>query len=796
MSTKFSQFANGVVPRITDVLVGLRGSTNEKYTFSGINDSAGQPIVLWAEGAGNNVNYIQIQNNPTGVAPVISALGSDTNVNLNLAPKGAGIVKINATSAFGLPIGTTAQRPSSPSVGELRWNTTVGFAEIWDGSAWIEIGSGSGTLTQVNGTTNQIDSVEAAGVVTLSLSSTLVAPGTVRVGNILINTNTISSQNTNGNINIIPNGVGLVVLSNAQVGNLTPSRAIATDGSSNLVSSLTTATELGYLQGATSNIQAQINAIAAGGISAVNGTANQIAASTLAGVVTLSLPSAVIMPGTLTLNADPVTALQAATKQYVDSIASGFNFQSPCRLATTANLNATYNNGASGVGATLTNAGANAAFTADGTSASLNDRILVKSQSSTPTNGIYTVTTVGDGSTPWVLTRATDYDTAGEIAPGDFILVTAGATLINTAWLETATVATIGTDPIVFSQFVLATGAVMNVTASAPLASSGGQSPDISLTGTVPVANGGTGNTTFTAYSVICAGITATGAFQHVSGVGTTGQILTSNGAAALPTWQDAPAIDSDSLKRTVTQSGHGFSVGQVVYLNSSTYTLAIGTSAAAAEVVGMVTSVVDVNNFELTEYGYVTGLSGLTAGVVNYLSTTVAGALQSSAPTGVGEVEKPLLIADSTTSGYFVNMRGNIITANAGVPAASQAEMETASSTTTYVSPGRQQYHPGHPKAWIRYTETTTTAIVSSYNVTSVTDGGTGITTVTFTTSFSNTNYAFVATSQYDTNSSNKFTDFIKATNIATGSTQFLTHNGSIAQDADISDVSFFGDQ
>ena len=56
------------------------------------------------------------------------------------------------------------------------------------------------------------------------------------------------------------------------------------------------------------------------------------------------------------------------------------------------------------------------------------------------------------------------------------------------------------------------------------------------------VAGGGTGNTTFTAYSVIAAGTTATGTFQNVSGVGTSGQILTSNGASALPTWQTAPS--------------------------------------------------------------------------------------------------------------------------------------------------------------------------------------------------------------------------------------------------------------
>src|ERR1700678_362442 len=60
--------------------------------------------------------------------------------------------------------------------------------------------------------------------------------------------------------------------------------------------------------------------------------------------------------------------------------------------------------------------------------------------------------------------------------------------------------------------------------------------------GTATVAVGGTGNTTFTAYSVICAGTTATGTFQNVSGLGSSGQILTSNGASALPTWQSAGA--------------------------------------------------------------------------------------------------------------------------------------------------------------------------------------------------------------------------------------------------------------
>jgi len=70
---------------------------------------------------------------------------------------------------------------------------------------------------------------------------------------------------------------------------------------------------------------------------------------------------------------------------------------------------------------------------------------------------------------------------------------------------------------------------------------------------TIPwtVPNGGTGNTTFTAYSLICAGTTATGTFQNVSGVGTANQVLTSNGAGQLPSWQNVPGITGQALTRT-----------------------------------------------------------------------------------------------------------------------------------------------------------------------------------------------------------------------------------------------------
>jgi hypothetical protein len=192
---------------------------------------------------------------------------------------------------------------------------------------------------------------------------------------------------------------------------------------------------------------------ASGGVSSIAGTTNQITASASTGAVTLSLPSAVTFPGTVTLNADPAQPLQAATKQYVDSVAEGLHIHPSVNAATTANLTATYSNGTDGVGATLTNSGTQAALVLDGVTLTTSQRVLVKNQSTGLQNGVYTVTNTGSVSTNWVLTRATDMDTSAECDGGDFVFVTAGTTLDNTGWVQTETGITIGTSSLIFTQF-------------------------------------------------------------------------------------------------------------------------------------------------------------------------------------------------------------------------------------------------------------------------------------------------------------------------------------------------------
>ena len=183
------------------------------------------------------------------------------------------------------------------------------------------------------------------------------------------------------------------------------------------------------------------------------------------GTTNIALGGTSLTPGGLTsvtVTQNPVAALDLATKQYVDTlVSSGITFHTPVKYEvpnTTGNLNATYNNGASGVGATLTNAGALAAFTPDGMVASVADRILIYNQTNQAQNGVYVVTTVGDGATAWVLTRASDADTYALKSPnalgeGDAFFITSGDTGAGETYVcNTVGVITFGTTAITFAQ--------------------------------------------------------------------------------------------------------------------------------------------------------------------------------------------------------------------------------------------------------------------------------------------------------------------------------------------------------
>ena len=156
----------------------------------------------------------------------------------------------------------------------------------------------------------------------------------------------------------------------------------------------------------------------------------------------------------ITSVAEPTQSSDAATKNYVDAVKTGLDVKDSVIVATTANLTATYSNGTSGVGATLTNSGTQAAITIDSRVLTVGERVLVKDQTTALQNGFYKVTTVGTASTNWVLTRSTDADENSEITPGAFTFVEEGTVGANNGYVCTNVGSiTIGTTAISFVQF-------------------------------------------------------------------------------------------------------------------------------------------------------------------------------------------------------------------------------------------------------------------------------------------------------------------------------------------------------
>ena len=148
-----------------------------------------------------------------------------------------------------------------------------------------------------------------------------------------------------------------------------------------------------------------------------------------------------------------LTSQSLVNKAYVDAIAEGLHVHASVKAATTNTLailtggTVTYDNGTSGVGATLTLQ--NALTTLDTTySVQSGDRILVKDQTTTAHNGIYTI-----DATLTVLTRATDFDTSAEIQGGDFFFVTLGTLNGSNGYVQTEISISVGSTALIFEQF-------------------------------------------------------------------------------------------------------------------------------------------------------------------------------------------------------------------------------------------------------------------------------------------------------------------------------------------------------
>jgi len=150
---------------------------------------------------------------------------------------------------------------------------------------------------------------------------------------------------------------------------------------------------------------------------------------------------------------------QQSVKTYVDTIAAAsLHYHDPVRVEAPTALNATYDNGTDGVGATLTNATTQAPLAIDGVTLIVGDRVLIYQQANAAHNGVYEVTVAGNISTNWVLTRTADADTYSPSSPtafgrGDAFYVKEGNTGAGELYVMTTEgEITFGTTEILFSQ--------------------------------------------------------------------------------------------------------------------------------------------------------------------------------------------------------------------------------------------------------------------------------------------------------------------------------------------------------
>lgn len=468
----------------------VTGATADQYKANIITAADGNAIP--------NKKYVDdaITSTGAGALTVQSPDGTPTSATLNFATEalefdGSNGVLFSVSEVAGkVVVAASLSQSITPTADASFGSVTVDNTLVLDNNTVSTTGNNNLSLTaggtgEVIANTLAVSDLTAGRVVFAGTSGALVddanftynsgtdtlsVTGALQVDNINVNGNTISSTDTAGDINVAPviNGdvnvtttgtadINLtvpagreIIASTLAVSDLTANRVVlaGTNGA------LTDDADLTF-DGTNLNLTGVFNAdnvrIDGNTISSTDTNGNVVINPNGTGVVDVSTSR-------ITNVSSPVAGTDAATKTYVDTIASAaIHYHDPVRVESPVALTATYANGTAGVGATLT--GASEVLVIDGITVALNDRVLVYKQTNAAHNGVYYVSTVGvAGTTPWVLTRTLDADeyapsAAGALGAGDAFFVKEGNTGAGELYVMTTSgTITFGTTEIVFSQ--------------------------------------------------------------------------------------------------------------------------------------------------------------------------------------------------------------------------------------------------------------------------------------------------------------------------------------------------------